>query len=155
MVVVRHILCPVDFSETSRGALHYAVDLAHRYDAALTLLHVYQPPGFTLPEGMVVAGAESFADLQRDIESALRAWRDEAERLSGRAVATATAMGSTYPEICRYASDNHVDLVVIGTHGRTGIAHALLGSTAEKIVRHAHCPVLTVRSPPALSSQEK
>jgi len=152
---VRHVLCPVDFSETSRAALRYAVGMCARFDAELTLLHVFQPPGFTLPEGMVVAGADAFATLMRDVEVALTTWRQEAERLGGRAVKTDTAMGSTHPEIVRYADEHAVDLVVIGTHGRTGIAHALLGSTAEKIVRYAHCPVLTVRAAPVLSSQER
>jgi nucleotide-binding universal stress UspA family protein len=155
MVEVRHILCPVDFSETSRAALRYAVGLCERLGADLTLLHVYQPPGFTLPEGMVVAGADAFATLLRDVEAALAAWREEAQRLGGRPVRTDTAMGSTHPEIVRWADEHAVDLIVIGTHGRTGIAHALLGSTAEKVVRYAHCPVLTVRTPPVLSSQER
>src|SRR5688572_9752082 len=161
MIYARRILCPIDFSDPSHAALRYAVDLCRRYGAELTLLHVMQPPGFTLPEGMVVAGADVFADLQRDVEKAMRSWRGEAQRLGGDGVTitTDTAMGAPHPEIVRYADDRRFDLLVIGTHGRTGIAHALLGSTAEKVVRHAHCPVLTVRAAPedrhALSSQER
>jgi nucleotide-binding universal stress UspA family protein len=159
MVSVRRVLCPVDFSDTSHAALRYAVDVCQRYDAALTLLHVYHAPGFTLPEGMVVAGADVFADVLRDVEIALARWREEAVKLGARSVATATAAGATHPEIARFADDNGFDLVVIGTHGRTGIAHALLGSTAEKVVRYAHCPVLTVRAAPedkhGLPSQEQ
>jgi universal stress protein A len=148
MVAVRRILCPVDFSETSRAALRYAVDLGLRYEAEIILLHVIQPPEFALPEGMVVAGADVFASLQRDVEEALHDWRTEAERLGARAVTIDTAVGATHPEIARYVDDHGVDLVVIGTHGRTGIAHTLLGSTAEKVVRHTRCPVLTVRAAP-------
>jgi nucleotide-binding universal stress UspA family protein len=159
MVAVRRVLCPVDFSDAAHAALRYAVDLCGRYGAELTLFHVLSPPGFTLPEGMVVAGADVFADLQRDVERGLAAWRVEAERLGAARVATDTATGSTHPEIVRYADDRSFDLIVIGTHGRTGIAHALLGSTAEKVVRHAHCPVLTVQAGPedrhGLSSQER
>lgn len=158
MVTVRRILCPVDFSDPSHAALRYAVDLCGRFGAELTLLHVMQPPGFTLPEGMVVAGADVFADLQRDVEKALATWREEAERLGATGVRSDTATGATHPEIARYADDRGYDLIVIGTHGRTGIAHALLGSTAEKVVRYAHCPVLTVRAAPedrsALATQE-
>ena len=119
-----------------------------RFDAELTLLHVYQVPGFTLPEGMVVAGADVVTDLLRDIDAALARWRDEALRRGARAVHVAPRWRATPPEIARYADDQGFDLVVIGTHGRTGIAHALLGSTAEKVVRYAHCPVLTVRAAP-------
>ena len=159
MVTLRRVLCPVDFSDTAHAALRYAVDFCQRFDAELTLLHVYQAPGFTLPEGMVVAGADVFTDLLRDIEAALARWREDAQRRGVRVVHTATVAGATHPEIARYADEQGFDLVVIGTHGRTGIAHALLGSTAEKVVRYAHCPVLTVRAAPedrtSLSSQER
>jgi nucleotide-binding universal stress UspA family protein len=159
MVSVSRILCPVDFSDTAHAALRYAVDFGQRFDAELTLLHVYQAPGFTLPEGMVVAGADVVTDLLRDIHSALARWRDEALRRGARAVRVAAVAGATHPEIARYADEQGFDLVVIGTHGRTGIAHALLGSTAEKVVRYSHCPVLTVRAAPedrfALSTQER
>ena len=159
MVTVGRVLCPVDFSDTAHAALRYAVDFCQRFDAELTLLHVYQAPGFTLPEGMVVAGADVVTDLLRDIHAALARWRDEALRRGARAVHVAAVAGATHPEIARYADDQGFDLVVIGTHGRTGIAHALLGSTAEKVVRYAHCPVLSVRAAPedrsALSTQER
>jgi nucleotide-binding universal stress UspA family protein len=159
MVAVRRILCPVDFSDPSHAGLRYAVDLAGRFGASVTLLHVIQPPGFTLPEGMVVAGADVFAELQRDVADALQAARAEAERLGAASVEVDTAVGATHPEIVRYAEEHRHDLIVMGTHGRTGIAHALLGSTAERVVRHAPCPVLTVRAAPqdrqAAGSQER
>jgi len=147
MAEVRRILCPIDFSETSRAALRWAVELARRFSAELTLLHVYQAPTLSMPDGMVVGGPDVLTDIAHQVDESLRAWRDEAEALGATGVSIDSTLGATYPEITRYAADRAVDLIVIGTHGRTGLAHALLGSTAEKVVRHAACPVVTVRAP--------
>jgi nucleotide-binding universal stress UspA family protein len=144
-VKIREILCPVDFSDESREALHFGVELARLFGARLTLFNVYQMPGYALPEGVVLAGPEVLNELVDSIESDLRAWSDEARGLGAGEVAWETALGTPANEIERFARDHAIDLIVIGTHGRTGLRHVLLGSVAEKVVRHAPCPVLTVR----------
>jgi nucleotide-binding universal stress UspA family protein len=142
---VKRILCPVDFSETSRAALKWAVQLREKFGAQLTLLHVFQPPALSLPDGVAIAGPDVLSDLQRQVEENMKVWRDDAIAMGAKDVEIDTALGATYPEITRYAQEKGFDLIVIGTHGRTGLAHAILGSTAEKVVQHATCPVLTVR----------
>ena len=144
MITIAKILCPIDFSEASRGAIRYAVDLAQKFGAGLTLLHVYHVPGYTFPEGMVVAGPATLTELASEIDAALGEWKREAESLGATEVTTATAMGTTPVEIVKAAAG--YDLIVMGTHGRKGIRHALLGSVAEKVVRTALCPVLTLHT---------
>jgi nucleotide-binding universal stress UspA family protein len=144
MIEIRKILCPIDFSDASSRAIRFAVDLAKKFGATLTLLHVYQVPGYTLPEGMVVAGPATLTELAAEVDAALADWKAEAVGLGCVDTATATAIGSTHAEII--AAADGFDLVVMGTHGRKGIRHALLGSVAEKVVRGARCPVLTLHT---------
>src|SRR5262249_13118989 len=136
---------PVDFSDASRSAMEFACDLARHYQAEVTLLHVYQVPHFVLPDGVVVAGPETVSNLMSKIESALAAARERGESLGAVHASTLTEQGTPFVEIVRIAKDGY-DLIVMGTHGRTGIRHALLGSVAEKVVRKAPCAVLTVRT---------
>lgn len=144
----RKILCPTDFSDTSRAALDSAVSLALalKLGARVTLLHVYQAPGVALPDGVALGGAEEMTALANMVDASLRAWQGEAQAL-GMTVDVETAIGATAPEIDRVASEGHYDLIVMGTHGRTGLAKALLGSTAAKVIQKAPCAVLTVRPP--------
>ncbi len=146
LVRLSRILCPVDFSEPSREAVHYAADLAQQFGAELTLLSVYQVPGYALPDGVLVAGPETLNQIAGDVDRQLDEWRREAEDRGAPSVRTESAMGAPHTEIVRHAGDRAIELIVIGTHGRTGLKHVLLGSTAEKVVRTAPCPVLTVRS---------
>jgi len=141
----KKILCPIDFSETSRAALRTAVVLGQKLGAQLTLLHVYQPPGVALPDGIAIGGSQEMATLARHVDDAMKQWKAEAEGLGAAGVSADTAIGQTHGEIERYAKDGGFDLIVMGTHGRTGLAHALLGSTAEKVVQRAPCAVMTVR----------
>jgi nucleotide-binding universal stress UspA family protein len=147
MVAIRKVLCPIDFSDTSRLALEYAVDLSLKMGADLTLLHVYQAPGYAMPEGLgvVMAGPEEMAAVVSGVDDLMKQWKADAEALGARVVQTATELGGTPVEIVRVATAGGHDLIVMGTHGRTGIGHALLGSTAERVIRHAPCPVLVVR----------
>ncbi len=148
MINIHKILCPVDFSDPSREALHFAVDLAERYGASVTLLHVYQVPAYAFPEGMVLAGPDVLASLVERIAQTLAAWREEAVRRSPRiTVDSETAMGVAHAEILRVAKTGGHDLIVVGTHGRTGLSHVVLGSVAESVLRHATMPVLTIRAP--------
>lgn len=146
MIELRTILVPIDFSECSDAAVKYGSALANAFGATLHLLNVVQDP-YAMPYG-----ADGFLAPGQDL---LGKWQAEAKRrveaaipagLESRTVA-ATRVGSTCPEIVRYAVDRHIDLIVLGTHGRGAIGHMLLGSVAERVVRTAPCPVLTVRHP--------
>lgn len=141
------ICCPVDFSEPSREAMRTSAELTRRFDAELTLLHVYQVPGYAFPEGFVLAGPEVLRDLVAHIEETLAAWRMEAEGIVPEKVSVEVVMGVPFAEIVRFTRQGHYDLIVMGTHGRGGLRHVLLGSVAEKVVRKASCPVLTIRLP--------
>jgi nucleotide-binding universal stress UspA family protein len=138
----RKILCAIDFSEPSRVAMRRAVELAASSGASLTLLHVYLAP---------LAPAEMLPDprwLKAVIDeagAALTTWRAEAREGGAREVQVAMLEGVAWSCIVQVAREGGHDLVVVGTHGRTGIKHALLGSVAERVVRHAPCPVLVVR----------
>ena len=146
MMNLKTILVPSDFSECSDAALRYGLELARRFDARLHLLHVVQDP-LTQPwaaEGFSAPLFEAVEKWQREAKARLAA----AIPLSdvGRVTVSAT-VAWPYAEILRYAAENDVDLIVMGTHGRSGVSHMLLGSIAERVVRHAPCPVLTVRHP--------
>lgn len=122
----KKVCCPVDFSEPSRAALRVAADLCRRLGAELTLLHV----------------ADTAAAPGSDLE--LREWGGDAER-AGISLRTAHAIGDPQLAIVDFAREGGFQLIIMGTHGRTGREHALAGSVAESVVRRAACPVLTVR----------
>ncbi len=143
MMAIRKVLVPTDFSECSDAALEYGRHMADTFGAALHVLHIVQDP-YTQPWA-----AEAFPAPLGDL---LLQWEEQARKrmLDGltepeRVRATvATQIGSPFLEIVRYAQEQQIDLIVIGTHGRGPIGHMLLGSVAEKVVRKAPCPVLTV-----------
>lgn len=142
----KRICCPIDFSDASRAAMEVAADLARRNGASLVLLHAYPVPGYTFPDGSVVASPRMMQELADQAQKHLEDWRLEAEKLVGAsAVRTETAIGEPAAEILSFAKSSGQELIVLGTHGRTGLEHALMGSVAERVVRKAHCPVLTVR----------
>ncbi|ABC80536.1 universal stress protein [Anaeromyxobacter dehalogenans] len=140
----KRICCPIDFSDASRAAMEVAADLARRNAGSLTLLHAYPVPGYTFPDGSVVASPKMMQDLAEQAKRHLDEWRREAEALGAPAVDTATAVGEPATEIVGWAADQRADVLVLGTHGRTGLEHALMGSIAERVVRRARCPVVTV-----------
>ena len=141
------ILVPTDFSPPSAAALIAAKELATRFGASIHLLHVLDDPYATASFAAEVYGyippglKESW---QRAAEKQMLTVFPEAERGPFRAT-TAVACGSAARTIVEYADQNGFDLIVMGTHGRGGVAHLLLGSVAERVVRTARCPVLTVR----------
>jgi len=142
----KRICCPIDFSDASRAAMEVAADLARRCNADLVLLHAYPIPGYTFPDGSVVASPKMMQELADQAERHLVEWRADAERLVGAPrVSVEKAIGEPASEIVSFAGDKGMDLLVLGTHGRTGLEHALMGSVAERVVRRARCPVLTVR----------
>jgi nucleotide-binding universal stress UspA family protein len=142
----KRICCPIDFSDASRAAMEVAADLARRFGADLVLLHAYPIPGYTFPDGSVVASPKMMQDLADQAQKHLEEWRGDAEKLLGAPRVTAEkAVGEPAAEILEVAKQARADLIVMGTHGRTGLEHALMGSIAERVVRRAHCPVLTIR----------
>jgi nucleotide-binding universal stress UspA family protein len=143
----RKILCPIDFSGASREALRSAVALGGA-ETELALLHVWQAPYMYGPD--TALATTYFAESRALAEEELGRARQEAEQLGAKRVTAALASGVPWHEIVDAARrDPQIDLIVMGTHGRTGLGHVLLGSVAEKTVRHAPCPVLVVRSRPA------
>ena len=146
-MTIRKILVPTDFSAHSRVAQTWAAELARRYEASITLAHVYQPISYALPEGYVLPSASLLADLEVNLGRALDDAQKQLASSTDVPVDTALMQGVPFAEIVRFAREGSYDLIVLSTHGRTGIKHALLGSVAEKVVRKAPCPVLTVRPP--------
>jgi universal stress protein A len=136
----RSLCCAVDLSEASRLAMREAADLARRGGGALTLVHVHQPPAAVAPA--------AFEEAEDRAERLVEAWREEAERLAGRTVRAVLLVGDPAPELLRWIDERRPDVLVTGSHGRTGLARLMLGSVAERLVRHASCPVLVVRAQP-------
>jgi len=143
---IRHILAPVDFSDLGKPALDAACDLARRYSGTkLTLLNVYQIPNLMLPEGYILAPPKELDALFERINQDLEKLRARAVE-QGADAHIETIEGVPWLEIVRFAQRNQIDMIVMGTHGRTGLSHAFIGSVAERVVRHAPCPVLVVRA---------
>lgn len=140
----RIILHPTDFSECSQYAFHVAVDLAREHRALILLLHVAETLG---PENLTFGEATS--QLQPETYQH-RLWDDFRRRMpaapAGIVVRPLLREGDPAFEIDRIAREQHCDLIVMGTHGRTGLDHLLMGSVAERVVRHVPCPVLIVKT---------
>ena len=132
------ILVPTDFSAPSEAALAYGQKMADQFDGALHLLHIAENPFLRAVSG----------DRRSREEAAARWLQDRLTETDRRRGAVTIVEQSDEPasEILRYAKSNDIDLIVMGTHGRTGLARAALGSVAETVVRAASCPVLTVHS---------
>ena len=138
----KRILAATDFSEYSNEAIEHACALADTFSSELHLLHVLESHISSTP--VFGAGLALSPRVQESREAAEKGLEQVAP---GREAIRATAEGPPFLEILRYAKDNDVDLIVLGTHGRSGLAHVMLGSVAERVVRKAPCPVLTVRHP--------
>jgi nucleotide-binding universal stress UspA family protein len=141
------ILVPVDFSVHAAKAIAAAADLSRRYEAPLTLVHVYEPIAYALPEGYVLYTPTQLADMLTEFGKRLAAAKRDAEAAGALQVGTEQLQGWPAIEIVDYATQKGFDLIVMGTHGRKGIKHALMGSVAERVVRTAPCPVLTLKAP--------
>jgi universal stress protein A len=146
MITLQKILVPTDFSDLSQQALEFALSLADRFRAKLYLMHVWELPmtGSLLPpepypESVLTeeqtAGEEHLTKVANELKA------------SGFNVEPVFVLGKPYMEIVKAATDLDVDLIVLASHGRSGISHLLLGSVAEKVVRLAPCPVFTVKLP--------
>src|SRR5262245_30092036 len=141
---IRHILAPTDFSDYSKKALSDTLELAPTFGAKLSLLHVIEPSpylGEFIPPGV---GADLLGDLERQASAELAQVLPDTQGATVE-VTRAVALGSPPQKIVETAEAAHVDLIVMATHGRTGLSHLLIGSVAERVVRTAPCPVLTIR----------
>ena len=146
-IAVSRILVPTDFSVFSEVALTYGKAMAEAFKAELHILHVLEDPGEyarKVESQAIVGRLREQMDLEA--QEQLGSLLSEDERSSLRAQ-TLVKWGAPFVEIVRYARDNDIDLIAMGTHGRGAVKHMLLGSVAEKVVRKAPCPVLTVRHP--------
>jgi nucleotide-binding universal stress UspA family protein len=147
MIRIKKILCPTDFSEYSLYALTYAAGFAQQYGAKLILLHVvdvflHDPAYFApyVPDRAMFTGYEK--DALEKLEGVVKEKVPE-----GVQTECIVKEGRAFVEIVKSAREKEIDMIVISTHGRTGISHAMFGSTAERVVRKAPCPVLSVKHP--------
>lgn len=145
---LKRILVPVDFSVNSKRALKYAVEFAKIFDGSLTLMYVVEPLVYPPDFSFGQIGYPNIEDeVTRRAEQELQALVDE--HIGGEvATEKVVVSGKPFYEIIDYASENDIDLIIIATHGASGVEALLFGSTAEKVVRKADCPVLVVRGEP-------
>lgn len=155
---ITRILVPTDFSPHADRALCYATTLAHRLGAELDLLHVVDDPfasgAWTSAEIYVPTVVELVNDFIDSAKQRLAKLTEGAAAL-GLTVHVEVVTGRAAQAIIDHAAANGCDLIVMGTHGRTGLSHAILGSVAEQVVRRASCPVLTIRAPEATTANDK
>ncbi|MFO0793308.1 MAG: universal stress protein [Candidatus Brocadiaceae bacterium] len=146
MINIKNVLCPVDYSVYSEKALHYAIEFAEKYRAKLYLMHVLDIRVYDINDpdlyNVNIVDKETIEKLQA------RLLKCVSEETKGKIPVEAIVIqGVPFTEIITAARDYKIDMIVIGTHGRTGLSHAIMGSVAEKVVRKSPCPVLTVRHP--------
>lgn len=146
MIPIKTILHPTDFSKPSDHALRFACALARDYQARLLLLHVVEPPVYYGELGMTVPlPADFHASLHQRLAHLVPS-------ACGLLVETILVEGNASQQILRVAAEHHCDLIVLGTHGRTGLSRVLLGSVAEEVIRHSLLPVLTLKTPALLDA---
>jgi len=142
MATIKKILVPTDFSDYSDQAMQYATMLARAFKARILLIHVIESLTYTVTDTLLVT--DHFVALKTIAEPLLENARKKIQK-KGLRVETNLLTGVPYREILNKASRSGADMIVMGTHGRTGVEHLLLGSVAEKVVRLATCPVVTIR----------
>ncbi len=145
---ITRILAPIDFSPSARAALEYAAYLAGKFGASLDVMHVWEPPGYVGPDTLALlpisAGQPGWdqtrGEVSREVEQFLAKAGARPKNLSVRVEA-----GEPSDTILHVARETGVDLIVMGTHGRTGLSRLLIGSVAEAVLRRSTCPVTTIR----------
>jgi universal stress protein A len=153
---ISRILVPVDFSPHAERAFSYAMTLAQRFGARVGLVHVVEDPyvtGAWTPEVYVPNVGELLEGLMTSARQELGALKRSAAAV-GIATDTAVTTGRPAHAILEHAKEGGFDLIVMGTHGRTGLSHVLMGSVAERVVRMAPCPVLTVHAAAAAAADQ-
>lgn len=144
--MINNILAPIDFSDYSKNALKYAAEFAKEFNAKLYLIYVVEPMIYPADFSMgQIAIPSTDIDLHARAEEELKNLAKSIN--SGLKVETMIKTGKPFVEIIETAKEKDIDLIIIATHGHTGVEHLLFGSTAEKVVRKAPCPVLTLREP--------
>jgi len=138
------ILVPIDFSALNPDVLHTAAELCRRFEARATLVHVWDPELFAVPAVPKLYDPTRVPGWTDKLMHSLERARHDMQADGALQIDIALLEGAPYREIVRFAHDGAFDLIVLGTHGRTGLAHALLGSVAEKVVRLSRCAVMTV-----------
>ena len=148
MIDLKNILVATDFGETSDAAVNYGRALARHFDARLHVVHVVQNvEAQTLGDGYIAAMPEIQAELEEAARKQLAALLIDNDEKPLRTTSAISRSGMPAAAIVDYARTHKIDIIVIGTHGRGALAHLLMGSVAERVVRTAPCPVLTVRHP--------
>lgn len=140
----KKILYPIDFSEYTEEITSYAVSIAKKYDSELHLLHVIPNLNYFTPYESFLT-PENLVAIEKNIEKEIEKDFDKVAKKIDIPVRKIIKSGVTFVEIIDYIKEEGIDLVVMGTHGRSGIEHILIGSVAEKVVRKSPCPVLTIR----------
>jgi len=146
MKAFRKILVPVDFSPHSERAVRVAAELAQRCEGTLDLVHVFDPIAYPLPDGYVLFTRPQLDQLFAAFDQQLGSLKKTAEAAGVGRVETHVRQGAAAVDICEFAEQGEFDLIVMGTHGRKGLSHLLLGSVAERVLRMAPCPVLTLKA---------
>ncbi len=143
-VNLKRILVPIDFSAQSRKAMQYALSFAKQFNAEVLLLYIIEMTPLPAPPLMVVEDETTQSAMHESAAKELAQWRNE---ISSQVRVKASVRNGVSPqaEIVNAATEGNIDLIILGTHGRTGLAHFLIGSTAERAVRHTPCPVMVVR----------
>ena len=141
---IKRILCATDFSAAAKRAYEYAIFLALKTNAEILVVHAYQLPALMMSEGMMEMPMELKTNLQNRLLEQLDAFVKAADT-KGVTVNSRLCEAEPYVEIARTARDIGASLVIVGTHGRTGLSHLLIGSVAERVVRTCEVPVLVVR----------
>jgi len=152
MLDINQILVPIDFTETSERALDYAVELARKLDAKVTVMHAYELPIYGFPDGALVASVDVATRISQASQEGLQGALDR-RKDCGVEMRAILRDGPPADEIATVADEIGADLVVLGTHGRRGLRRAIMGSVAEEVVRACQCPVLTVHDPREPSSK--
>jgi nucleotide-binding universal stress UspA family protein len=149
MIALKKVLVATDFSEPSEAALAYGRELARNFGASLTVLHVVDNILARAygSDGIVMADSELQGEIQGAAQQQVDALLFDDDRHTLRAIGVTVTSNAPAPAIVTYAREAGTDLLVLGTHGRGAVAHLLMGSVAERVVRTAPCPVLTVRHP--------
>jgi nucleotide-binding universal stress UspA family protein len=142
----RKILVPVDFSTHSARAVQVAAEFARRYEGSVDLVHVFDPMAYPLPDGYVMFTRPQLDEMFARYDAELAKYQQAAHAAGASSVQTHVRQGPCAAEICDFAREGGFDLIVMGTHGRRGLNRFLLGSVAERVLRIAPCPVLTLRA---------
>jgi nucleotide-binding universal stress UspA family protein len=151
---IKKILVPTDFSRPSEAALHAAIALAKKFDASIVLLHAYQIPVYAYPTTPIAPVAEITSHVEQSASNAL-ASTARACAPTGIAITTALHVGVPWEQILKAARQHEVDVIVMGSRGLRGLPRALMGSTAERVVRYSEIPVMTIHGTSLVAPEGK